>query len=182
MEPNKEYARFTRQVGYILSANIIAILFGLIRLPILTKGLGVSLYGTWSLIDVTIALIVPFALLGFGEGIVRFLAAEKDKGRIREDFLSAFFVAVFISGVAFSLCLFVFSDYLAASIFKNVESSIYIKLASILVLLGCIHGLTTAYFQAFRKIIKIRVFKFGIVFRCLPCLFLNCFYCFLFKM
>ena len=137
MELNKEYTRFGRQVGYVVAANIVGLLLGLIRLPLLTKGLGATLYGTWSLINVTITLITPFALLGLNVAIIRFLAAEKDKGRIREDFLSAF-STVFISGIAFSIFLFLFSDYLAASIFKDIDSSIYIQLASVLILLNSI--------------------------------------------
>ncbi len=152
MEPNKEYARFTRQVGYVLGANVIGVLLGLIQLPVLTKGLGASLYGTWSLVNATISFIAPFAVLGFGEAIVRFLAAEKDKGRIREDFLSTLLCTVFISGAAFALLLFVFSDSLAIYIFNDIESSIYIKIASIIIPVGCISSITTAYLAAFRKI------------------------------
>jgi O-antigen/teichoic acid export membrane protein len=152
MEPIKEYTRFTRQVSYVLFANIITVLLGFLQLPILTKGLGANLYGTWSLINATISLIAPFALLGFGDAILRFLAAEKDKGRIREDFLSALFSIVLVSGIAFALLLFFLSDYLAVHIFNDIDSSYYIKLASILVPLGCISGLDSAYLITFRKI------------------------------
>lgn len=151
IQPNREYTKFGRQIAYIIVANIIGLLFGFIRLPILTKGLGATLYGTWSLLDVTIILITPFALMGLHMGIIRFLAAEKDSRRIREDFLSIFSV-VFISGVVFSVLLFLFSDYLAISIFKDISSSIYIKLASVLILLNSLLVLNLAFFQAFRKI------------------------------
>ncbi|MFC1992263.1 flippase [Chloroflexota bacterium] len=151
MESNKEYIKFGRQIGYVVSANVIVLLLGFIQLPILTKGLGATLYGTWSLIDVTISLIVPFALLGLNMGIIRFLAAEKDRARIRDDFLSALSM-VFVSGVAFSIFLFLFSDYLALSIFKDISSSAYIKLASVLILLNPMLRLNLAYFRAFRKI------------------------------
>lgn len=151
MELNKEYIKFGWQIGYVVSANVILLLFGFIRLPILTKGLGATLYGTWSLIEVTISLIVPFALLGLNMGIIRFLAAEKDKARIREDFLSAFSV-VFISGIAFSIFLFLFSDYLAVSIFEGISSSPWIKLASVLILLNTMLRLNGAFFRTFRRI------------------------------
>jgi len=151
MELNREYTKYGRQVGYGIGANIALLLFGFIRLPILTKGLGATLYGTWSLINVTISLIVPFALLGLGLAIVRFLAAEKNRGRIREDFLSAYSI-VFISGAVFSVFLFLFSDYLAASIFKDINSSFYIKLASILILFNSIDALALAFFRMQKKI------------------------------
>jgi O-antigen/teichoic acid export membrane protein len=84
MEPIKEYTRFTRQVSYVLFANIITVLLGFLQLPVLTRGLGANLYGIWALINATISLIAPFALPGFGEATVRFLAAETDRSRIRD--------------------------------------------------------------------------------------------------
>lgn len=151
MEENQEYTTFGRQVGYIITANIAILLLGFIQIPILTKGLGATLYGTWSLITVTVSLIVPFAMLSFSTSIVRFLAAEKDKGRIRDDFLSACSI-VFISGAVFSLLLFFLSDFLAASIFKDVNSSFYIKLASVLILLNSMHVLPLAFLRMRRRI------------------------------
>jgi hypothetical protein len=44
-------------------------------------------------------------------GLVRFLSAEKDKARIREDFFSLFSV-VFITGTALAVLLILFSDLL----------------------------------------------------------------------
>ena len=151
MEPNREYTKYGQQVGYVIGANIALLLLGFIRLPILTKGLGATLYGTWSLINVTVTLIVPFALLGINSAIIRFLASEKDKGRIREDVLSACSV-VFLSGAAFSILLFLFSDYLAASIFKDIHLSFYVKLASILILLDSIYMLILSFFRMQKKI------------------------------
>ena len=151
MKQNQEYAIFGRQVGYVIGSNIAILLLGFIRLPILTKGLGASLYGIWSLINVTVSLIVPFAMLAFSMSIIRFLAAEKDMDKVREDFLSACSI-VFISGSAFSLLLFFLSDFMAASIFKDVNSSSYIKLASVLIFLNSMHALPRAFFRMRRKI------------------------------
>ena len=147
----KEYTIFGRQVGYVIGANIAMLLLSFVRFPILTKGLGVTLYGTWSLINVTISLVVPFALLGLSSAVPRFLAAETDRDRIREDFLSTSSV-VFVSGAAFSILLFVISDYLAALIFKDVNLSFYVKLASILVFFTSMTRLTLVFFQMQRRI------------------------------
>jgi len=150
-ETNKEYARFSWQIAFVIAAEISALLLGLIRLPILTKNLGADLYGTWALLDVTISLITPFALIGLHMGIVRFLSAEKDKARIREDFFSLFSI-VLAAGTALAVLLIVFSDLLAVHIFKDAGLSVYIKMASVLILLNAIIILSLAYFQAFRQI------------------------------
>ena len=151
MKQNQEYAIFGRQVGYVIIANIAILLLGLIQILVLTKGLGATLYGIWSLIHVTVSLIVPFAMLGFSMSVVRLLAAEKDKGKIREDFFSACSI-VFISGTIFSVLLFLLSDQLAAYIFKDASLSSYIKLASVLILLNSMHALPLAFFRMHRKI------------------------------
>jgi O-antigen/teichoic acid export membrane protein len=151
MDTNIGYTRFGRQVGYVIGASAAIALLGFVQLPILTKGLGTTLFGTWSLINATILLIVPFALLGFESAIIRFLSAEKDKGKISEDFLSAS-STVFIFGTVLSLLLFLFSDPLASSIFKDIDSSSYIKLASILILFNALEGLTLTFFRMQRKI------------------------------
>lgn len=151
MEQNRKYATFGRQVGYIIGANIAVYLLGFIYIPILTKGLGANLYGIWSLINVTISLIIPFAMLTFGMSIVRFLGTEKDMGIIREDILSAY-STVCILGAVFALLLFFLSDILAESIFKDVGSSFYIRLASVLILVDSIRMLTLAFFRMRGKI------------------------------
>jgi O-antigen/teichoic acid export membrane protein len=148
---NKEYTTFGRQVGYIIGAEIVLLLLGFIQLPILTKWLGTTFYGIWSLIAVTTSLAVPFAILGLNSAMVRFLSAEKDKDKISEDFLSICSV-VFILGIVLSILLFLLSDYLATFIFKDINSSFYIKLASILILFNAIDTLTLTFFRMQRKI------------------------------
>lgn len=151
MQHNHEYTAFGRQVGYIVAANIAVLLLGLIQLPILTRGLGTSLYGIWALINVTISLLVPFATLGFRSGIVRFLAAEKDRDRVRDDFLSGCCV-VFFAGAALSLLLFFLSDFLAESVFRDPGASSYVRLASALVLINSLHMLPLAFFRMRQQI------------------------------
>ncbi len=54
----EEYIGYAKDIGIVAGAQIATGLLRFIRLPILTKWLGASLYGTWSLIWVTIVLIV----------------------------------------------------------------------------------------------------------------------------
>lgn len=150
MKAENQYARFGRQVGYVIGADIVLMVLSLIQLPLLTKSLGSSLYGIWSLISVTISLIVPFALLGLDSAVVRFLAAEKDKNKIREDFYSACF-AVFMAGLVFSALILLCSDFIAASIFKDAGSSPYIKLASVLVIFTSLETLALAFFRTQKR-------------------------------
>ena len=121
IKTNREYTKFSWQIAFVVAANIIGLLLSLIRLPLLTKNLSVAQYGTWSLLDVTIGLITPFSLIGLQIGIVRFLAAVKDNGRIKEDFFSVLSI-VFVLGFVLSILLFLSSDYLAVAVFKDADS------------------------------------------------------------
>lgn len=151
MAQDQEYATFGRQVGYVIGANIATHLLVFIQLPILTRALGANLYGTWSLINVTVFLIFPFAMLGLSMAVIRFLSAEKDVGRIREDFFSVCSI-VGIAGIVLSLLLFLLSDFLAVYIFRDVSLSSYIKLASVLILFNAMYQVLRTFFRVRRRI------------------------------
>ncbi len=138
-------------MSYVIATNVVTFLLSLISIPLLTKGLGASLFGIWSLLETTVKLIVPFATLYLSSGIVRFLAGEKDSRIVKEDFFSACTV-VFISGTIFSLLLFSLADYLALYIFKDTGAASYIKFGSALVLINSLYPVLLAFFRMQRKI------------------------------
>jgi O-antigen/teichoic acid export membrane protein len=169
MEQQNTYFRFGKQVGYVIATNVIGVIIGIIQMPILTKALGTTQYGMWSIISLAISFITPFAMLSFSMSIVRFLAAEKDLSKIREDFFSAC-TLVIISGTIFSLLLFIFSDFLAGAIFKDPNSASYFRLSSILVLLNSIFPVLLAFFRRGSKIgifntlgLCLNVFQVGLI-------------------
>ena len=133
MSTSEEYIGYARDVSYVAGVQIAVSLLQFARLPILTKWLGASLYGTWSLIWVTIVLATPFAVLSLGMTVTRLLAAEKDVGRIREGFLSVV-LTVLAAGVFVSIILILCSDLFASSIIGDINSSHLVRLASFMVL------------------------------------------------
>jgi len=148
----QDRAKYGRHIVFMFSTVLLTHLVSLIRLPALTKSLGPSLFGTWSLIGTTVSLVVPFAAIAFGTSIVRFLAAEKDRARIRDDFLSAS-VIVFFSGAAFSLVMWLSSGFLATTVLREASSAPYFRLASVLILLRSITQLPLAYFRMQRRMV-----------------------------
>jgi len=146
MNQIKAYNIFGRQVAYVIASSLIVTVLGVIQTPILTKSLGSSSYGVWSLISTTVLLMFPFGMLSFNNSIVRFLAAEKDNNKIREDFYSAFLL-VLISGAIFSLLLFLFSGFIATYVLKDLHQVQYIRLGSILVSLYSLFPVLLAFFK-----------------------------------
>ena len=148
----QRYTIFGKQVVYTIATQLITVVLGIIQVPIITKALGSSLYGTWAIIYAAIALIMSFTMLSFNMSLVRFLAAEKDREKIRDDFFSAF-ALVILSGVVASLLFFVLSHFFAIFILKDASLSIYLRLSSVLILLTTtFSGVITAFFRAGNRI------------------------------
>ena len=72
-----EYKLFVQRIGLVGITNILIALSSLILLPILTKGLSITEYGTWVLIMTTIALIPNVANLGLPYTMVRFFICRE---------------------------------------------------------------------------------------------------------
>lgn len=146
-----EYISYAKDIGFAAGASLAVALLGFISLPILTKYLGASLYGVWSLLLVTVYLILPLPLLSLQESIVRFLSGEKDKEKIREGFLSAVFT-VLATGVFFSLVVILCSDFLASAIFGDINSSYFIRIGAFMILTRALTQMTLAFFRTLRLI------------------------------
>lgn len=151
MEKIQGFTIFGRQVILAIGANIAMLFLGMLQLPILTKALGASQYGVWSLIITVFSLLTPFTTLAFSMSIVRFLAAEKDANKVREDFFSACLL-VLLSGIIFSLVFFFLSGFIATYLLKNASLSSYFKLSSVLLLLYTMFPVLLAFFRMVGKI------------------------------
>jgi O-antigen/teichoic acid export membrane protein len=145
------YEKFTQDIGLIGTTQLFLKLGGLILIPIITKTLGAYQYGVWAQISVTISLLTPLAMLGLSTTIVRFLAGEQEKEKIREGFLSVVAVIIF-TGSLLSVILFYSSDFLASTIFNDINASYFIKAASFLVLISALDEIPLTYFRTFGQI------------------------------
>jgi len=145
------YKKFTHDVGLIGATQLLLRLVGLILIPIITKTLGAYQYGIWAQISVTISLLTPLAMLGLSATLVRFLAGEKEKDKIRDGFFSVVAVII-LSGSLLSALLFCSSDFLASTVFGDINASYFVKAASFLVLISALDGITLTYFRTFGQI------------------------------
>lgn len=145
------YREFAKNVGLIGSAQALASLGSFLLLPIITKDLGAYNYGIWSQISITISLISPLVLISLPTTLIRFLSAEKNKAKIRESFFSVIFFVAF-TGLFASLLVYLSSNFIAAYIFKDINSSYYIKASSFIIFLTSIVQITTIYYRIFQQI------------------------------
>ena len=147
---SRDYIGYARDIGYVAGAQAAVSLLQFARLPILTKWLGASLYGIWSLIWVTIVLITPLAVMGLQAAFTRFLAVETDVDSIREGFLSMVFT-VLAAGVFISIIIILFSDFFASFILGDINKSHLVKLASLMILTQALSQIGLTFFRTFRR-------------------------------
>ena len=145
-----KYQQFIKDVGLIGSTQALTNLGSFFLLPVITKALGSYDYGIWAQISITVSLLSPLALLGLSMAVIRFLSSEKDKEKIREGFFSIIFF-VFFTGLLVSIAIFLLSDFLAASAFKDTHTSGYIKMGAFLIFLSAIDQISTYYFRVSRQ-------------------------------
>lgn len=147
MESNKDYSVFGRHILYFIGVAVVTQLIGFIQFPIITKSIGASSYGIFSIISTTISLLTPFAVIGIRSSIIRFLAAEKNKSIIRNDFASLY-TLVFVNGLILSAILFLFANLIATEIMNDVSAAFFVKIAAILILLYAIFDVSIAFFRS----------------------------------
>lgn len=141
------YEKYTKDVVVIGIANTVIALRGLILLPIISKILGASGYGIWAQVMVTLFLISCFSSLNLPASIARFLAAEKDKEKIKEGFLSVIITALCWSSLM-ALILFSLSNPFANALFHDPGLLQIVHLIALIVPFWAIEIVCLGFFRA----------------------------------
>jgi O-antigen/teichoic acid export membrane protein len=152
------YRKFTKDVGLVAVTEIITKLKPLIFLPIITKALGTSDYGVYTTLFTTILFLMPISSLGLNFSVVRLLASETDKKKIKEVMSSVLFVSLAVSGLV-SLLLFLSSEVLANTVFGEPGSAGIIQAGAILVLLQTVFTNANSYFRMRQRMLAFSMFK-----------------------
>lgn len=143
---------FTKMVGLAGLASLIVNTEGIILLPILTKTLGLRLYGIWALVNAMILLAGPIATLGLNSGITRLLASITDKKKLSIEFFSIFFI-ILITGSAIAISVFLTSNLFISSFMEKGDAP-YFMIGSGMIILWAARQILLTYFQIFRQMEK----------------------------
>jgi O-antigen/teichoic acid export membrane protein len=153
----EKYALTVQRIGLIAIVNFIIAFSGVILLPVLTKTLSITSYGSWALISTTIALVPMLTSLGLRGAMIRFLAASNDKRNTQEVFYSLASVVLAGSLVASGL-FFIFAKPIAASLFNNdITTALILPLN---IFFGCINLFIVDFFRAFQQAKKYSALTF----------------------
>lgn len=144
------YKKFAKDVGIVGISTIVMKLRPIIFLPILTAFLTTSEYGVYATLLVTVSFLLPFGTFGIESGIIRILAAEKEKRRVSHAMITVLLFAS-LSTVFIAFLFFLSADLMANTVFGDPNSVNAIKIASLWVPLQALLGICTAFFQMRQK-------------------------------
>jgi len=148
-----EHTILIKRIALVGIAQFITGTRGLFLLPILAKTLGPASYGIWSQVLITIGFLLPFATLNLSLGMVRFLSAEKVKQNTAKGIFTVIFSTLFV-GAFFGAVLFLFSDPFAAVLLRDPSASLFIKIASALLILEALNRTCLEPFRMFGQLKK----------------------------
>ena len=151
----KSYQKFTKDVAIIGVTTLLLSLLGIVQLSLLTKTLGAHDYGIWIQFNVTVSLILPFTSLGLGGALIRFLAAEKNREAIQEQFYSVLSV-LFMIQLVVALAIIVIASPLAMNFFDGAVQ--IVRITGILALLTSMSGTYLILIRAFQQIKTYSIF------------------------
>ncbi len=145
--------RFLKELGkhsFIYSIGFfISTLVSLILLPIYTRFLDPSEYGTLSLINYLISFLSLVCLVGMGASLTRFMHYYKTEKEQRE-VIGAAFLFIIITGLIGFCILFSFSSPLAKLLLGKVSWADCLQIAAVILFFSCVQTVNMSYFQTLK--------------------------------
>ena len=146
--------KFTRDIFWVGSSQILIYILSFFTLPVLTKIFGAELYGLWSQIAVTVGLLNPILTLHLGTAMVRYLSSENKKDKLSQSFSNMFWL---IALMAFN-CIIIsilLKTNLSILLFNNNLYENFIILTFIWAGTSALFTFLISYFRARGKIKKL---------------------------
>lgn len=145
-----KYKLFAQRTILIFFATLFTGLSGIITLPILTKNLPIADYGLWVQLNVTVSLITMFIVMGLPSySVIRFLAGEKNKKKIQNEFYSVAFLILLISLFVSSI-FFIFNVQISQVLFTG--NTLIVNILSLILIFLSLNLLFLNYFITFQQI------------------------------
>jgi len=133
---------------------IISKLFSYLYKVVIARSFGPELYGTYSIAIIVLGLFASIAMLGFPEGITRFVSyyrGKKQESKIKHTIRFSLLVLVLCSIIA-GLILFLSSRVISIDLFKNESLIYFLKVLSISLPFSVIFTVIISYLRAIGKI------------------------------
>lgn len=153
-----EVQKFTSDIVWVAASDIIPMLSSIVTLPALTKNYPVDLYGVWVQVGVTIGLLSPVLLLHLSTAVVRFLAAEEDKNKIRYT-LGAMLLPILVFVCFGFFTSLILRHNLSIFLFADAEYAFFVPLAFLWASIEALFSFSLSYLRARGKIKKLSIIR-----------------------
>lgn len=137
--------------GIILVGTILDIFFRFIGRVIVVRYITITEYGLYSLALVVMTAFFIVSTLGLQQGSARYIAyfrGKTENEKIRAVIHSSTKIAI-VSGIIFSLILFLMADYIALSVFRNPNLYVPLKIFSLAIPFRVLISIFLSFFQGF---------------------------------
>ena len=120
-------------------------------LPILSRNLGVEVYGIWSQIITAVNFILPIILFALPEAFVRFSAGLKDPREISRNYYTML-LFIIISGATWSFVFYVSSSFINSTFIETTKPiDNILQLSSLILIAYSLNKFSTNYFRSSQR-------------------------------
>jgi len=141
-------------VGFYVIAQQILNLKGLVILPLITKHLGVTEYGYYTLAIISSTFLMWLISMGLTSAQIRFLSGESNTNIINKAFSFSIFNVLFISSIIIIISI-LFNQIFSEIIFQNKSLGFF---SVVVVVFSAFEALRLILFNYFRIIKKIKLY------------------------
>jgi O-antigen/teichoic acid export membrane protein len=168
-EEKEEYNKHFSNVAKQTSINFIGRIFYMgaqfLTGILLARVLGPSLLGQFNLGNTVANFMANFTKIGFDQGLVRFIPlyrTENEYGKIKHLILFSFLVSGLLSILIGSI-FYLYSDFLAVSLFNDIEMSGVLKISAFLIFVFTYYRLGSSILKGIKRIDYLTIVSYFIV-------------------
>ena len=132
----------------VLSGNIVAQALGFLTLVIISRDLGVSEYGIFSLLLAIFTMSLQLSDFGISTSYVKYLSENLSKAR---EIFSTIFLSKVLLSILITVILFWLAPILSTFLFENRLYTSHIQLISIAIIFHALFGVVKGHLQAIQK-------------------------------
>jgi O-antigen/teichoic acid export membrane protein len=164
-EYNKHFSNVAKQTSINFIGRIVQMVFSFITGILLARVLGPSILGQYNLGNTLANFMANFTKIGFDQGLVRFIPLYKTKneyGKIKYLIVFSFLVSSILSILIGSVFYF-YSDFLAITLFNDLEMSGVLKITAFLILVFTYFRLGSSILKGIKRVDYLTIVSYFIV-------------------
>ncbi len=143
------------------SFKIVSLVLAYALLLLITNKFGASVFGRYSITITLAQLVVMLFTLGLPSAIVKLTSDTLNFNNIpQNNYLTKSVLLTLLSGIITTIILYLSSEFLAVTVFKDVQLAYYFELLSLFIIPLLFHELLSNFFRGKKDFNKYNLFTF----------------------